>query len=185
MFGFFSKTTKPAPIKTEEAPQSFKPHSPIELKIKALSLTMEARIIKRLERKLKRRYPHHATDEINKKTGLPETIIHYGPSPLLNPKRASQFFLIQGHRKNEVRLEARATHLARAFLKGRPYHEVEQKALDVVCPLFKNHPVKLRIEALVKKYGQGDSRAIAQRFEEWCQNGQNYWDAYWAQEKAA
>lgn len=176
MFGFFGKTTK-KPIFVEPPPkpiEPFKNHSPIELKIKALSLTAEARIIKRLERKLKRKYPIATMDGYNPKTDKQETIIHYGPSPLLNPRRAEQFFRIQGHRLKEVREEARATHLARAFLKGKPYHEVEQKAYE-----FPINKLKYKIEAMVRKYAWGDSRLVAQRFEEWCQDAANYYHDYW------
>lgn len=82
--------------------------------------------------------------------------------------------LLHEHRINVVRREARATHLARAFLMGRSYHDVEQKAFQ--CPLG---VLKERIENMVLKYGSGDRRVVQQKLEEWFQDGWKYYQQYW------
>ncbi len=84
--------------------------------------------------------------------------------------------LLRTHRINVVRREARATHLARAYLMGRPYADVEQKTYQ--SPLFEKS-LKSIIGAMVLKYGTGDRRDSQQRFEEWCQNGNAYVEEYW------
>lgn len=75
----------------------------LELLIKSRTLAAEARIIRQNEVRLKR---------LSRK---------------LNSSRASdKRELLYRHRIDVVRPEARATHLARAFIKGRPYHTVEK-----------------------------------------------------------
>lgn len=54
------------------------------------------------------------------------------------------------HRKEVVRPEARATHLAYQFLRGIPYEVVERYNDDANPPNWK------RVEAMVKKYGGQD-----------------------------
>lgn len=70
----------------------------IELKIKAMSLAEEARIIRREECIAKDRGERGLYERLN------------------------------WHRRYPVRREARHTHLARAYLKGVPYRAVERKA---------------------------------------------------------
>jgi hypothetical protein len=65
------------------------------------------------------------------------------------------------HRINDVRRECRSANLAYAFLRGRPYRQVEAK-----CHEAPNWP---RVQKLAEKYGEGDQREIRQRLEEWCQ----------------
>lgn len=74
----------------------------IELKIKAVSLADEARTIRREEKAAKAR---RDTQTVNK---------------------------LHMHRVGIVREEARATHLARAYLAGRAYREIEATTR---CPL--------------------------------------------------
>ncbi len=84
-------------------------------------------------------------------------------------------FLLRTHRIDVVRPEARATHLARAFLKEMPYADVEQKAYEF--PLTSK--IRPLIDAMVLKYGSGDRRGIQQRYEQWCQAGKTYHEEYW------
>jgi hypothetical protein len=49
------------------------------------------------------------------------------------------------HRKKDVRTEARATHLAYGYLKGRTYVRIEHPNSTT--------PPKDRVERMVKKYG--------------------------------
>jgi len=127
-----------------------RPQSPVELKVKAASLAAEARIIRRLELRLKRR----KTASGKMKAGLRD------------PRNCEPFFKLQDHRRKEVRSEARATHLARTFLKGQPYELVEQKAYD--------WPPLKRAGEIAAKYAAGDKRIVAQRWEEWKQSAEKW-----------
>lgn len=64
---------------------------------------------------------------------------------------------LQHHRKWDVRNEARATQLAIAFLKGKPYKQVEPKLRD------KNQGhhalVFKRVLSMVRKYGKNPNLA--------------------------
>lgn len=116
----------------------------LELKIKALSLVAEAHIIRRYESKIAKARSYW----------MREGHRH------LN----AQFISLQNHRKLDVRREARATHLARMFLKGVDYLAVEQKCYE--------QPNWDKVFKMVVCYGGVlDSRVVAQRFEEWKQSG--------------
>lgn len=122
-----------------------RPQSPLELKVKAASLAAEARIIRRLELRLKRRQTA---------SGKPR-------AGLRDPRNAEPFFKLQAHRRIDIRYEARATHLARTFLKGVPYGTAEQKTH---C-----WPPLKRAGEIAAKYAVGDKRIVAQRWEQWKQ----------------
>ena len=93
----------------------------IKLKVKALSLQEEAKIIKRLEK--------GCEDENG-----------------VNP--------IYLHRIQDVRTEARATNLARAFLAGKNYKTVENSRKFEKEWEFKR--VKKRLYNIIRKYGEFD-----------------------------
>ena len=103
----------------------------IELKIKAKHLALEPAIIRKEEEKLKKQIkwlqdhqmPYHK--EFWKLTSL------------------------ISHRKSGVRNEARATHLARAFLKGKPYSSVERSCKD---PAHRDATTTMKIVAMYNKY---------------------------------
>ena len=92
----------------------------IELKIKAISLADEARTIRRFERAQRR---------------------------LGNLEK---YVSLRSHRINEVRQEARATHLARAYIAGKTYKSVEQKVKKGKELSSHDHT---RIKNMVWKYG--------------------------------
>lgn len=122
------------------------PH--LELKVKALSLSAEAVIIRRLERKLaKARSAWNRSQNVHVR---------------------DKFLSLQHHRKQVVRPEARATHLARMFLKGLDYLQVENKCNE--APNWK------KVLELILRYGPSapgwDKRDANQRFEEWRQTCQ-------------
>jgi len=75
--------------------------------------------------------------------------------PLLGAKRESLY----RHRKDVVQPEARATYLAFGFLRGMPYSSIEQKRYT--------DPDWAKIETMVNRYGEGDSRDRLQRFASW------------------
>lgn len=119
--------------------------NPIELKIKACSLAAEARIIKNIEKRLKRKHHGIKTDR---------TVAFYNK--------------IRDHRVFQVRLEARATNLARAFLKGLSYSQVEQFTYYIPEDIDK------KIQRMVTAYAVEDTRIVLQKFEQWWQDAQKY-----------
>jgi len=116
----------------------------IELKIKAKHLALEPKIIKHEERKLK--------GQIKYTNGTDISLIWK-----LNS--------LTSHRKWNVRNEARATELARAYLAGKPYSYVEKTRKNEV--MFQLYIVP-RIVSMVTKYGKGEQRKIdAAVIKEW------------------
>lgn len=102
------------------------------LKIKVVSLAAEAKLIRREESKMKRRRSERARDA---------------------------FIGLRQHRINVVRPEARAACLAYAFLRGRPYRQVERVSYSL--------PDWTKVAKLVERYGDGDRRDLARSFEAW------------------
>lgn len=76
-------------------------HSP-ELKVKVASLAAEAKIIRRIERRLKK-------------------------AKARKPELTLDFQSLQQHRREHVRWHARHTHLAYGFIRGLSYKAMEQK----------------------------------------------------------
>lgn len=114
------------------------------LKIKAKSLASEARFIRKEELRMKHKL----------KDGRERTAEQSGE---LAWRRES----LWKHRTNVVRPEARATQLARGFLRGRTYRDLEPNA--------KSTPSWVATKRMVERYGQtGDS----QRFDEWVKAAQ-------------
>ncbi len=120
----------------------------IELKIKSKHLALEPKIIRHEEHKLKKqiKYTH----------GTEHSLIWK-----LNSLCA--------HRCMNVRNEARATHLARTFIDGKPYCYAERKRNDE--QLFQRYIVP-RILAMVQRYGKGEQRRITvDVIKEWSKLG--------------
>lgn len=107
----------------------------IELKIKSKHLGLEAGVIRHEERTLR-------------------TMINYARAKNKNTlnKMESMWYSINQHRRWNVRNENRATFLARAFLDGKFYKEVEQKRKPENEYKFKRYIVP-RVVAMVNKYG--------------------------------
>ena len=113
----------------------------VELKIKSKHLALEPAIISKEERKLQKRMRWY-------------TQYHQLQAPIedafydkLRSKRNS----LNYHRIWDVRNEARATFLARAYIKGLPYRSVEQKSqFDDTFKRF----ILPRVFDMVAKYGQ-------------------------------
>lgn len=112
----------------------------IELKIKLISLGLEAQAIKRIERKLKSK-PGYKVDGSNTRKA---------------------FKSIQDHRRHDIRREARHSHLAYGFLRGRDYIQMELSAYT--------KPDWSKVESIAKRFSDQDPRIFAQTFEEWKQN---------------
>lgn len=105
----------------------------IKLKIKANTLAAEARIIRKNEKRLRKFNQLHMAQKRN---------YHWADSARESLYR---------HRIDVVRPEARATHLARAYLKGSAYRSVEQSTRQPVADALID-----KINAMVRKYGPGD-----------------------------
>jgi len=108
----------------------------IELKIKSKHLSEEARIIRFEENKIKchsrnvrSRQGHATADEI-----------------------LQTFHSLNNHRRWDVRNENRATFLARAYIAGIPYNQVEQKRKEENEYTFQWH-ILPRVASMVAKYG--------------------------------
>jgi hypothetical protein len=107
----------------------------VELKIKSKHLSEEARIIRFEENKIKKHSRH-----VRSRQG------HVTADEVLKTFRS-----LNHHRRWDVRNENRATFLARAYIAGVPYNQVEQKRKDE----FKfRHYVIPRVASMVAKYGK-------------------------------
>lgn len=117
----------------------FKPSRPFELKIKAMSIGSEQSIIhreeiktKRLARRLRQR----------QKADIAE-------------RHMDNFWKMRNHRE-ELREEARATHIARCFLSGHPYTKAERSR--------HSDPNWSKVISMIDKYGPQD---ITEFFGPW------------------
>ena len=121
-----------------------------ELKIKSKHLALEPSVIRKEEDKLKSQI-RYQTKKDNVAFAL-----------ALTTKLES----LCTHRRWNVRNEARATELARAYLKGKAYINVEKRSKDNDV-MFQMYIVP-RIVAMVTKYGKGDQRRIDRsHIKEW------------------
>ena len=123
----------------------------IELKIKSKHLALEPNIIRHEERKLKQRMRYHRS-----KDGESSIDLEWKLQSLTN------------HRKLAVRNEARATHLARAYLAGKPYKAVEQSRKACNETVFQV-VILVRVLAMIARYGNKEQRATDRsKLKEWC-----------------
>lgn len=114
------------------------------LKVKAKSLASESRFIRKEELRFKRKL----------RDGRERTAEQSG-------ELAWRREALWRHRVNVVRPEARATQLARGFLRGRAYRDLEPNA--------KSSPRWDTAKRMVERYGQvGDG----QRFDDWVKAAQ-------------
>lgn len=144
----------------------------IELKIKSKHLSEEARIIRFEEQKLLKNVRHRRNK--HKEVG------HNDEYKTYDDHDFRKYISINNHRKWDVRNENRATFLARAYIAGVPYKNVEQKRNPEHEHMF-NTFILPRVFAMVVKYGNrenGDwewdkSRYVAtqqlkDKINEWC-----------------
>ena len=116
----------------------------IELKIKSKHLALEPVIIRKEEQKLLkqiRSYKEYHQVTIN------EFFVSYKEHPDLNNLQ-SKYSRLVSHRRWDVRNEARATYLARAFIKGVPYKVVETNTKEKLSDSVMSSLVRM-----VMKYG--------------------------------
>jgi len=105
----------------------------VELKIKSKHLALEPSIIRKEEAKLKR---------IAKRLRLSQESDY---------KAMSSLHRLQAHRRTDIRYEARATHLARAYIAKKPYNAIERKR-KIDKEYHFNKLVIPRIVKMVNKY---------------------------------
>lgn len=123
----------------------------VELKIKAKHLALEPAIIKKEERELKKMGKY-----LREKQESDSSVMR-------------KLHSLQQHRKEDVRWEARATHLARAYLAGQAYTDVEQKRKQDKEFYFRWKIMK-RIVSMVNKYRdrQTTSEVTIDDIAKWC-----------------
>lgn len=105
----------------------------IELKVKSKHLSVEAKIIRHEERKLKRQIKWAKENSQDW------------------AEKLNQWSSLNAHRRYDVRNENRATFLARAFIAGKTYKSVEAKRELSKEGIF-YAKVLPRVLTLVKKY---------------------------------
>jgi hypothetical protein len=117
----------------------------IELKIKQVSLALEAQYIKKQEAKLAAYRAHciMISAEAND-SSVKQKYQTYADNHSL--KQSDLAF----HRRGIVADEARSTNIARAYLKGKPYSYAESKGYNE-----NNQPNIRRIAQITYKYGVG------------------------------
>lgn len=111
----------------------------VELKIKSKHLALEPAIIREEEEKLQRSLDWHMKNR--------QIVSVFNDD--ITSKLYCKIIDLKRHRVWDVRNEARATYLARAFLFGTPYKDVEPKVKDEY--VFKTH-ILPRVFRMVEKY---------------------------------
>jgi hypothetical protein len=130
----------------------------IKLKIKSKHLALEAGVIRFEEQKLKRQIEWLKQHQKNEA----ETSI-MGTWNSLN-----------SHRRFEVRNEARATYLARAYIKGRKYETVEIERKDngtfysYIMPRVVSMVIRYKLGKIEKFMKPDDVKAVRDEVKAWC-----------------
>lgn len=125
------------------------------LQTKAVSLALEAKYIRKQERRFAAAARHARVFNKTRSAAWHER------------NRFGQYH----HRVTVVRNEARVTNLARGFLRGHPYYRIERIAYS--------EPNWNRVKELVLAYGEGDNprynRPLEELFSEWKLDGIRYY----------
>ena len=117
----------------------------IELKIKSKHLSEEARIIRFEECKLLKQFQW--AEKKHYESGSNDEYKYYSDSSW------SKWNSLNNHRRWDVRNENRATFLARAYIAGIPYDQVEQKRKEENEYTFKTYIIP-RVASMVAKYSK-------------------------------
>lgn len=121
----------------------------IYLKIKSKHLALEPAIIRKEEQKLKKQIEWYKTKH---QLSTVDMFTYYKEHPDLYNMCLRRGSLI-AHRSWNVRNEARATYLARAYLKGMPYKVIEPNVREKLWA-----PVMDSLIRMVMKYGRTNYR---------------------------
>ena len=116
----------------------------VYLKIKSKHLALEPAIIRKEENKVKKQIKHY---KMYHQISADGTFAHYKEHPELSDLWIRYGSLVS-HRRWEVRNEARATYLARAYCKHMPYKFVEANVKEKLPD-----PVMDSLIRMVMKYG--------------------------------
>lgn len=130
------------------------------LKVKLKSLAAEARIIRQLELKqLRPKLPRMPRDPKDIPTGMAIAIERARIRQLRKDWKwgNGRYLELRAHRIWVVRREARATLLAYAYIRGKPYKAVER---PVWQPLSKDPEILTRAADMVMKYGNEAGRKL-------------------------
>lgn len=140
----------------------------IYLKIKAKHLALEPAIIKHEEKKIKKQIK--AYREYHQVTEHGWSAISKDHKDLFDLE--TTLISLSSHRKYDVRNEARATALARAYLAGKPYSLVERSRREEIFFVYSIIP---RVVAMVTKYGNYDHRKVtAETIKTWASVDKKY-----------
>lgn len=131
----------------------------VELKIKSKHLALEPAIIRFEEEKLRKQIDWF------KRTHQVKNFWENNDLWALH----SKWTRLYDHRKNDVANEARATYLARAYLKGIPYNVVEKKRHEELK--FKQLIIP-RIAAMITKYGTSKPKMVKGQDNKWIKDPQ-------------
>jgi len=129
----------------------------IKLKIKSKHLALEAGVIRFEEHKLKRQIEWLKTHQKD------EAIFR------------SEWESLNSHRRFDVRNEARATYLARAYIEGRKYDTIEKHRKDngtfysYVMPRVVSMVIKYKLGRVEKYMKPDDVKAVREEVKSWCQ----------------
>jgi hypothetical protein len=130
----------------------------VKLKIKSKHLALEPAIIRTEENKLKRK-------------------IRWARLHQQNEEEMSAICSLNSfcsHRRFEVRNEARATYLARAYIEGRIYKTVELSCKDTgtfkgyILPRIVSMVIKYKLGKMEKFMKPDDVKAVRDEIKAWC-----------------
>jgi len=137
----------------------------IELKVKSKHLSEEAKIIRFEERKQLAQSRWHIRNQKEAGNNSSSQEIAYA--------QQGMYRSLNDHRKVDVRNENRATFLARAYIAGKAYNEVEQRRKPENEYKFTSKIIP-RVVAMVEKYGA--QRAPQVRVERKDAPGRSYFE---------
>ena len=128
----------------------------IKLKIKSKHLALEAGVIRFEEQKLKRQIEWLKTHQKDEATFR------------------SEWESLNSHRRFDVRNEARATYLARAYIEGRKYETVEIERKDngtfysYIMPRVVSMVIRYKLGKIEKFMKPDDVKAVRDEIKAWC-----------------
>ena len=129
----------------------------IELKIKSKHLSLEAQVIRFEENKLKKQ-------------------IEWCKNRQDDTAFRNTWQSLNTHRRWDVRNENRATYLARAFIAGRAYTDIEKKRKDLgvfncyIVPRVVSMVIKYKLKRLEKFMKAEEVKEITNQIKEWSAN---------------
>lgn len=130
------------------------------IQVKVASLAAEMKIIHRLEIKWKAR-ARRARKKVN------DASYH-----------ESNFWTLRHHRNN-LKLEARSTHLAYGYMRGRSYSQMEQICYGPLKGYGSTEPNWKAIEEMVERFTKGETspQDYMQKFAEWLADAKAWYES--------